>query len=281
MKRAPIDFQILPILVKQHVTDPNFFIEICIDTPGVYVQQSEVIVCTFLFRCKRNAVTFFTINLSLQNLENYLRNHNCESILSEEKRNQFLGEESLEFLLGHLQEFVYSTYSLSPTPNELAEACTATIELFPSLTSDTAQKIVIKLFHCSFHSFIVLCIHVNFSLQDILYDRSKRSGLLYEKLRYKQRKRQGKKEAKRQPQLNGAENAVENSVEDLIAFLDSCVLVQDKSEILKKMKESVDVRKLSYRTNRELFDKCFHLYRVDPDLVKIIMTMNCTFDYFN
>lgn len=41
-KRAPIDFEILAILVKQHKTDPNFFIEIRVDGPGVYVEQSEV-----------------------------------------------------------------------------------------------------------------------------------------------------------------------------------------------------------------------------------------------
>lgn len=41
-KRAPIDFDILPILVMQHKSDPNFFIEIRVDGPGVYIEQSEV-----------------------------------------------------------------------------------------------------------------------------------------------------------------------------------------------------------------------------------------------
>lgn len=41
-KRAPIDFEILPILIKQHKSDPNFFIEIRANGPGVYVEQSEV-----------------------------------------------------------------------------------------------------------------------------------------------------------------------------------------------------------------------------------------------
>lgn len=40
--RAPIDFSHVPILVSQHKHDPNFYIEIRIDSPGVYVEQTEV-----------------------------------------------------------------------------------------------------------------------------------------------------------------------------------------------------------------------------------------------
>lgn len=47
-KRAPIDFEVLPILVKQHKNDPNFFIEVRADKPGVYIQQSEVNNCRTL-----------------------------------------------------------------------------------------------------------------------------------------------------------------------------------------------------------------------------------------
>lgn len=47
-KRAPIDFDILPILVNQHKSDPNFFIEIRPNGPGVYVEQSEVSNLTFV-----------------------------------------------------------------------------------------------------------------------------------------------------------------------------------------------------------------------------------------
>lgn len=41
-KRAPISFEIFPILVRQHINDPNFFIEIRVYGPGVFVLQSEV-----------------------------------------------------------------------------------------------------------------------------------------------------------------------------------------------------------------------------------------------
>lgn len=50
-KRAPIDFEILPILIKQHKSDPNFFIEIRAKGPGVYVEQSEV--SNNIERCNR------------------------------------------------------------------------------------------------------------------------------------------------------------------------------------------------------------------------------------
>lgn len=40
-KRAPIDYIHVPILVQQHKHDPEFFIEIRIDGPGIYVEQTE------------------------------------------------------------------------------------------------------------------------------------------------------------------------------------------------------------------------------------------------
>lgn len=43
-KRAPIDFDILSIMVEQYKNDPNFYIEVQFDTPDAYVEQSEVSV---------------------------------------------------------------------------------------------------------------------------------------------------------------------------------------------------------------------------------------------
>lgn len=40
--RAPINYCHVPILVNQHKHDQNFYIEVRIDSPGVYVEQTEV-----------------------------------------------------------------------------------------------------------------------------------------------------------------------------------------------------------------------------------------------
>lgn len=101
-----------------------------------------------------------------------------------------------------------------------------------------------------------------------MYDRSKRSGLLYEKVRYKQRKRQDKKKILQSSTPNPISETDERAVEELIVFFDSCVLTEDKPTLLQKMKASVQVRKASNESNREIFDKCFHLYRVDIGLVR-------------
>lgn len=59
----------------------------------------------------------------------------------------------------------------------------------------------------------------------------------------------------------------ENSKE-VVSDGDLCVLPQDKLEKKpKKLKASAAVRKISNETNRNIFDKSFHLYRVDPELV--------------
>lgn len=99
-----------------------------------------------------------------------------------------------------------------------------------------------------------------------MYDRSNRSGLLYEKIRYKKRKRETKKSNIRMSTAMAVPN--ENEMEELIEFFDSCVLDRDKKTVLAKMQESAMARKKSYQSSREMFDKCFHLYQLDSDLVR-------------
>lgn len=41
-KRAPIDFEILPVIVAQYKADPNFFIEIRMDEPRSFTRKAEV-----------------------------------------------------------------------------------------------------------------------------------------------------------------------------------------------------------------------------------------------
>lgn len=107
-----------------------------------------------------------------------------------------------------------------------------------------------------------------------MYDRSKRSGLLYEKVRYKNRKRAPKKPTGLiTPNASVAQAVVpgndNHDIDELISFFDSCVLSRDKKSVLEKMKSSADIRMQSNQNSRDFFDKCFHLYRIDMDLVNI------------
>lgn len=102
-----------------------------------------------------------------------------------------------------------------------------------------------------------------------MYDRKKKSGLLYEKVRYKHRKRQAKKAVVPTIPPKIITETDKDEIQQLIAFFESCVLNEQKSEILDKMKASAAIRKASNEGNRVFFDKCFHLYRVDPELVKL------------
>lgn len=103
--------------------------------------------------------------------------------------------------------------------------------------------------------------------QEILYDRSKSSGLLYEKVRYIHRKRRGKKLNVPEMASNIITEDDEDEIQQLIAFFGSCVIADQKSELIDRLKASAGIRKASNDGNREFFEKCFHLYRVDPDLI--------------
>lgn len=61
----------------------------------------------------------------------------------------------------------------------------------------------------------------------------------------------------------------QKQIDELVKFFESCVLPDQKTELLKRLEGSSEIRLKSNEANRELFDKSFHLYRVDSDLVSI------------
>lgn len=82
------------------------------------------------------------MDIFLQNLENYLRDHHCESILAEEKRENRLCEDSIEYLLNCIREYIHFEYSTNPTPNDIVQVSKTVVELFPSFSSNSEEKIV-------------------------------------------------------------------------------------------------------------------------------------------
>lgn len=101
----------------------------------------------------------------------------------------------------------------------------------------------------------------------MLYDRDSRSGLLYQKLRYIVRKIKTKEIRKSLATFFNADD--QKQIDELVKFFESCLLPDHKTELLKRMEASSELRLKSNGANRELFDKSFHLYRVDPGLVSI------------
>lgn len=69
----------------------------------------------------------------LQNLENYLRNHNGGAIIEEENRNHFLSAKSQKSLLNRLKDFTEVEYSSAPTRDDLIAVSRMTVLLFPSM----------------------------------------------------------------------------------------------------------------------------------------------------
>lgn len=104
-----------------------------------------------------------------------------------------------------------------------------------------------------------------------MYDKSKRNGLLYEKVRYAQRKNKPTKKKTPNNTVTTNQAVSESEIEELVQFFESCVLPRDKRELSDKLQTSAAMRKVSNETNRNIFDKSFHLYRVDSDLVGYFM----------
>lgn len=104
---------------------------------------------------------------------------------------------------------------------------------------------------------------------------------MYEKVRYKQRKRQEKKAIVNSVSSNATSEINAQTIDELISFFDSCVLSRDKSSVLEKMESSAEMRLASNQNNREIFDKSFHLYRLDPELVSLISMQINSDECFN
>lgn len=145
--------------------------------------------------------------LILQNLENFLRDNHCESILEEEQRNGLLSLDSQDILLDCIRDFVQNEFSLNATSDQLEEGCVATIKLFPSLESKTDQKIVslsINLVQCfDVHFLISFCffffslnrIFCMTNLNEVVYCM-KRFDILNEKTNQKPKNKQKKLQRK-------------------------------------------------------------------------------------
>lgn len=104
-----------------------------------------------------------------------------------------------------------------------------------------------------------------------MFDKTKRCGLLYEKIRYTQRKNKAINKTRKPGQPKDSDNGNnldEKQIEDLVLFFDSCVLPRDQQTLSDKLKSSALLRKASNESTRELFDNSFHLYRVNPALVR-------------
>lgn len=102
--------------------------------------------------------------------------------------------------------------------------------------------------------------------QDILYNKTKRNGLLYEKIRYNQRKFHRKQIANFAESDKKITENDEKEIDGLIKYFNQCILPRDKSEVMQKLKMSAEFRK--NKKNNNIFTSVFHLYRVDPNMVK-------------
>lgn len=201
-----------------------------------------------------------------------MRSNKCENILCEERRNNTLTDESLAVLLDKLRDYVYSEYSINPTSNDLLEVSEIALKIFPSLISNDGKKTVYNVFDYLFNNFSRFFIFFYYLLQDILYNQSKRSGLLYEKVRYKQRKFNRKQAAGLAENDKVITEDDSKEMDELIKYFNQCILPRDKSEIMKRLKISAQLRK--NQKNNDILTSMFHLYRVDADMVILYLLIS-------
>lgn len=66
-------------------------------------------------------------------MEQYLRNQNCEYVLTQERSRGFLSRACKTELFKQITTFIQSTYTLKANEDDIIEVCLAAIKLFPSI----------------------------------------------------------------------------------------------------------------------------------------------------
>lgn len=98
-----------------------------------------------------------------------------------------------------------------------------------------------------------------------MYNDDKRSGFIYECIKYRTQK-QAKKN-KRLPRI-APENAENDfDMDELVVFFESCVLPRDNKKLKDKLAATADSRRNLLAQNQVGVSKMLNLYRVDPALV--------------
>lgn len=104
----------------------------------------------------------------------------------------------------------------------------------------------------------------------MLYDRERSRGLLYEKIRSKNRTAcKVKKTTFKQNSNADLENVdcseYAQQIEEISTFFKDAVLTRDKVIIIERLKETVELRKLSLKNDKHILDSSFHLYMLCPE----------------
>lgn len=103
--------------------------------------------------------------------------------------------------------------------------------------------------------------------QDLVFNPHKKSGYLFEKLKYKKRKHVITQTTNTK-QLANEQSIEEGKIkEELIEYLKKAVVSKEKKHIVEKLKETVDVRRNCLNDQKEIFNSSFQLYLACPQLV--------------
>lgn len=60
----------------------------------------------------------------------------------------------------------------------------------------------------------------------------------------------------------------EKEIEELITFFKKCVLPANRSQLIRKLRDTADVRRSNIQRDRAIFKGSKHLYVLSPELVK-------------
>lgn len=157
------------------------------------------------------------------------------------------------------------------TTEQIIIVCKAALQLFPSIGSVVS---FCSLLLSARGTFLKSCLF----LQEALYDKTKQSGSLFNKIRYNN----AKKSRKRRMVDNSNDDADDWTPEekrDLSDFFQHCVVRTQRQQIEEKLRETVAYRRKMILSSMDEFMEMWEFYFAAPDLVSVRMYVLCQISF--
>lgn len=152
------------------------------------------------------------------------------------------------------------------TTEQIIIVCKAALQLFPSIGSVVS---FCSLLLSARGTFLKSCLF----LQEALYDKTKQSGSLFNKIRYNNAKTH--KSRKRAMVDDDPDDWTPEEVQDLSEFFQHCVVRTQRQQIEEKLRETVTFRRKMILSSMDEFMKMWEFYFAAPDLVSMRMYVYC------
>lgn len=144
---------------------------------------------------------------------------------------------------------------------EIEQLCLAVVNLFPCLRTPNSK--IAGIVSSSIGSCILKYVQVYGilkPLQDELYNFAGQSGQFFVKIKNARQNINRTKPKSR---------AIDQEEEDLIQYFKNCVVINERDDLIKRLKDTVPLRQNIIKVTSQNIHECFSFYYADPTIVSI------------